>query len=52
MAHLQNNIVEVKYEENSLAIALIIAISSLDNYPNCKTFLQSRKLRPLDQNLL
>ena len=44
MVHLKRSIAEVRAEENCLAHALIIAISSLNNDPNIKAYRQGRKM--------
>jgi len=52
MAHLKRSIVEVKAEENCLAHALVIAIAKVDNDPNYKAYIQSRKIRHVVEILL
>jgi hypothetical protein len=43
MAHLKTSIVEVKSENNCLALALIIAIAKVTNDSNYKAYIQGRK---------
>jgi len=52
MAHLKTNVVEVKHSENCLSHAIIIAIAEVENDPNCKAYVQGRKIRPVVQELL
>ena len=52
MAHLKRNVVEVKAEDNCLAHALIIAIAKVDNNPNCTSYRDGIKIRPVVQKQL
>ena len=52
MAHLKKSIIQVKFETNCLAHALIIASAKLINDPNYKAYIQGRKIYPKDDQLL
>jgi len=52
MAHLKKGIVEVKADDNCLAHALIIAIASVHNESNYKSYHDGWKIRLLVQNLI
>ena len=50
MAHLKIIVVEVQASENCLALAILMAIAKVENYPDYKVYLQGRKIRPVLQN--
>jgi hypothetical protein len=52
MVHLKRSIIPVKSETNSLAHALIIAISKITNDPDCKAYIKGRKIHRVFDNLL
>jgi hypothetical protein len=52
MAPLKRSIVDVRAEENWLALALIIAIVRLHNDPNYTSYRKGFKIRPVVEKLL
>ena len=52
MPHLKTSILEVKYEENYLAHAVVQSIEKVENDPDYKAYRQGRKIRQVVQILL
>jgi hypothetical protein len=52
MAHLKKSIIPVKSEKNSLAHAMVTAITKITGDSNYKAYIQGWKIRPIDDNLL
>jgi hypothetical protein len=52
MANLKKSIVQVKADNNCLALALVIAIAKLTNDPDYKAFIKGRKIHSVVDRLL